>query len=74
MYMNYFGLAHRPFGKDIPSDELFASAGTQDDQTRLAHLVDMGGIGVHRGAYPTHLDPRRGPRGCAVTSWRKCDS
>ena len=59
MYLSHFGLTCMPFDKQIPADELFTSAALQELGVRLAHLVDMRGIGLLTG------DPGSG-KSCAA--------
>ena len=49
MYLQHFGLVCFPFDKEIPADELFASAALQELDVRLTHLFDMRGIGMVTG-------------------------
>ena len=49
MYRTHFGLAHYPFERTLQSDELFASAATREAAARLAHLVELRGIGLLTG-------------------------
>ena len=49
MYRKHFGLNRHPFAKEIEPDDLFASAASQELAARLAHLVDMRGIGLVTG-------------------------
>lgn len=49
MYRAHFGLTHHPFGKDIAPEELFATAGQTELETRLRHLIDLRGIGLVTG-------------------------
>ncbi len=59
MYLKHFGLTRYPFDKDIPAEELFVSAAQQELAVRLAHLVEMSGIGLLTG------DPGSG-KSCAA--------
>jgi len=49
MYLKHFGLTCFPFDKEVPADELFASAGVRELGVRLDHLVEMRGIGLVTG-------------------------
>lgn len=49
MYRKHFGLTRHPFSKAIEPDELFASAALRELEARLAHLLDLRGIGVITG-------------------------
>lgn len=59
MYLKHFGLAAFPFDKEIPADELFISSALHELGVRLAHLVEMRGIGLLTG------DPGSG-KSCAA--------
>jgi general secretion pathway protein A len=49
MYRKHFGLNRHPFGKEIEPDDLFPSGASQELSVRLAHLIDMRGIGLVTG-------------------------
>lgn len=49
MYRPHFGLTALPFGNELDSDALFASAAASELQTRLGHLLEMRGIGLVTG-------------------------
>ncbi len=49
MYRKHFGLTRHPFGKEIPCEDLFASAASKELEARLAHLLDLRGIGLVTG-------------------------
>ena len=49
MYTKHFGLLAYPFGKDIAPDEMYVSAAMSELATRLAHLVEMSGVGLVTG-------------------------
>ncbi len=49
MYRKHFGLTRHPFDKRIEPEELFASAAQRELEARLAHLLDLRGIGVITG-------------------------
>src|SRR6185369_2236042 len=46
MYLKHFALLSYPFGGDIPPDEMYASAATDELKIRLGHLIEMSGIGL----------------------------
>lgn len=49
MYRKHFGFTRHPFGKEIEPEELFSSAAGQELEVRLAHLIEMRGIGLITG-------------------------
>ncbi|MCX2862251.1 AAA family ATPase [Paucibacter sp. PLA-PC-4] len=49
MYLQHFGLTQFPFERAPEPDELFASVATREAQARLAHLVQLRGIGLITG-------------------------
>lgn len=49
MYEQHFGFTQLPFSKELRSDELFASAASEETQRRLQHLVSLKGIGLLTG-------------------------
>jgi general secretion pathway protein A len=49
MYRKHFGLTRHPFGKDLAPEELFPSVATRELEIRLAHLLDLRGIGLVTG-------------------------
>jgi type II secretory pathway predicted ATPase ExeA len=49
MYRKHFGLTRHPFAKNIEPDELFASAALRELEARMAHLLELRGIGVVTG-------------------------
>lgn len=49
MYRKHFGLTRHPFGKEIAADELFPSSASKELEARLAHLLDLRGIGLFTG-------------------------
>ncbi len=49
MYRKHFALTRHPFAKDLPPEDLFVSAGSRELETRLAHLLDLRGIGLVTG-------------------------
>ncbi len=49
MYRQHFGLTRHPFNKEIPPEDLFASAAGLETDARLAHLLELRGIGLITG-------------------------
>lgn len=49
MYLKHFGLMHYPFAKETPVDGLYASSAAKELETRLAHLIELRGIGLVTG-------------------------
>jgi type II secretory pathway predicted ATPase ExeA len=49
MYLTHFGLTGYPFERDLQPDELFASTSLREAQARLAHLIELRGIGLLTG-------------------------
>jgi general secretion pathway protein A len=49
MYLKHFGLSCFPFEKEIPTEELFVSAGMAEASVRLAHLIELRAIGLVTG-------------------------
>ena len=49
MYRKHFGLTRHPFSNEIESDALYASATSRELEVRLAHLLDLRGIGLVTG-------------------------
>lgn len=49
MYLTHFGLTHYPFERSLQPDELFAGSAAREAQVRLAHLVELRGIGLITG-------------------------
>lgn len=49
MYLTHFGLTHYPFERSLQPDELFAGSAAREAQARLAHLVELRGIGLITG-------------------------
>lgn len=49
MYLKHFGLVGYPFGKDIAPEEMYVSSAMSELATRLAHLVEMSGVGLITG-------------------------
>jgi len=49
MYRKPFGLTRHPFDKEIQPEELFPSAAGRETDARLAHLLELRGIGLITG-------------------------
>ncbi|HEX4334554.1 MAG TPA: AAA family ATPase [Polyangiaceae bacterium] len=49
MYRKHFGLTRHPFAKNIEPDDLFASGALRELEVRMAHLLELRGIGVVTG-------------------------
>jgi len=49
MYRKPFGLTRHPFDKEITPEELFPSAAGRETDARLAHLLELRGIGLITG-------------------------
>jgi type II secretory pathway predicted ATPase ExeA len=49
MYLKHFGLLGYPFGTDIAPEEMYVSSAMGELATRLAHLVEMSGVGLVTG-------------------------
>jgi general secretion pathway protein A len=49
MYRKHFALTQHPFGPEVAPDDLFPSASSRELETRLAHLIDLRGIGLVTG-------------------------
>lgn len=49
MYRKHFGLTRHPFAKDLAPEDLFPSLASAELEARLAHLIDMRGIGLITG-------------------------
>jgi type II secretory pathway predicted ATPase ExeA len=49
MYRQHFGLTQHPFSNEIEPEDLFPAASAKELQVRLAHLIDMRGIGLVTG-------------------------
>jgi general secretion pathway protein A len=49
MYRKHFGLTQHPFSNEIEPDELFPTTAAQELDVRLAHLIEMRGIGLVTG-------------------------
>ena len=49
MYRKHFAFTRHPFGQEIAPDDLFPSASSRELDVRLAHLLDLRGIGLVTG-------------------------
>jgi general secretion pathway protein A len=49
MYLKAFGLTRHPFSKELPPEELFVCAAGRELEVRLAHLLELRGIGLVTG-------------------------
>ena len=49
MYRKHFALAQHPFGPEIAPEDLFPSTTSRECDIRLAHLLDLRGIGLITG-------------------------
>lgn len=49
MYRKHFGLTRHPFAKNIEPDELFGSDALRELEARMAHLLELRGIGIVTG-------------------------
>lgn len=49
MYRKHFGFTRHPFGNEIEPDALFESTSSKELELRLAHLIDLRGIGLVTG-------------------------
>lgn len=49
MYRQHFGLTQHPFSNEIEPEDLFPAAAAKELEVRLAHLLDMRGIGLITG-------------------------
>jgi type II secretory pathway predicted ATPase ExeA len=49
MYRQHFGLTHHPFSNEVEPEDLFPAAATKELEVRLAHLLEMRGIGLVTG-------------------------
>ena len=49
MYRKHFAFARHPFTKEIAPEDLFLSAGVRELEARLAHLLELRGIGLISG-------------------------
>src|SRR6266705_5567033 len=49
MYRKHFALTQHPFGHEIAPEDLFPSTSSRELDVRLAHLLDLRGIGLVTG-------------------------
>src|SRR5216683_3012390 len=49
MYRKHFALTQHPFGSEIAPEDLFPSTSSRELDVRLAHLLDLRGIGLVTG-------------------------
>ncbi len=49
MYRKYFGFNRHPFTKEVSHEDLFTANGNKELESRLAHLIEMRGIGMVTG-------------------------
>ncbi len=49
MYRKHFGLTQHPFGNEIEPEDLFPTASSTELEVRLAHLIELRGIGLVTG-------------------------
>lgn len=49
MYRKHFALTRHPFAKDLAPDDLFPARATAELEARLAHLIELRGIGLVTG-------------------------
>jgi len=49
MYRKHFGLTQHPFSNEVEPEDLFPAAAAKELETRLAHLLEMRGIGLVTG-------------------------
>ena len=49
MYRKHFGLTRHPFAKDLVPEDLFVSSAARELHARLAHLLELRGIGLITG-------------------------
>jgi type II secretory pathway predicted ATPase ExeA len=49
MYRQHFGLLAHPFSNEIEPEDLFPAAGAKELEARLAHLLELRGIGLITG-------------------------
>jgi len=49
MYRQHFGLTKHPFTSEIEPEDLFPAAAAKELEVRLAHLLEMRGIGLVTG-------------------------
>jgi len=49
MYRQHFGLTHHPFSNEVEPADLFPATAAREIEVRLAHLLEMRGIGLFTG-------------------------
>ncbi len=49
MYRQHFGLTHHPFSNEVEPENLFPAVAAKELEVRLAHLLEMRGIGLVTG-------------------------
>jgi len=49
MYLKHFGFNRFPFDKDIPAEDMFVGQSMAELSVRLAHLIELRGIGLVTG-------------------------
>lgn len=49
MYRKHFGLTQHPFSNEIEPEDLFPAASSKELEVRLAHLIELRGIGLVTG-------------------------
>lgn len=49
MYRKHFGFNRHPFSKEVAHEDLFATSGNKELESRLGHLIEMRGIGLITG-------------------------
>src|SRR6266545_4039193 len=49
MYRKHFAITQHPFGQEIAPEDLFPSTSSRELDVRLAHLLDLRGIGLITG-------------------------
>lgn len=49
MYLAHFGFTHYPFERELHPDELFSGTALREAHARLAHLIELRGIGLITG-------------------------
>jgi type II secretory pathway predicted ATPase ExeA len=49
MYRQHFGLLAHPFSNEIEPEDLFPASGAKELEVRLAHLIELRGIGLVTG-------------------------
>ncbi|MHC4093560.1 MAG: AAA family ATPase, partial [Planctomycetota bacterium] len=49
MYRKHFGLTQHPFSNEIEPEDLFPTVASKELEVRLAHLIELRGIGLVTG-------------------------